>query len=150
MAFSENGRGFDPTRDRKGRRIIPEGEMDITYARSGGAGGQNVNKRETKAVLKWKVGGSKAFSEDEKARIRQNLPVTTEDEIVLHCDEERQREQNRRACVERLHEMVHVAIQVPEERVATKKPRGVKAREAASDFREKKKKAGRGKVDWRE
>ncbi len=130
-------------------RQIPEHEMNVTYAASGGPGGQNVNKRETKAVLKWKVGSSSAFSEEEKARIRENLSITTEDEIVLHCNEQRNQLQNRNLCVERLHAMVNKAIEVQKERRETKVPKGVKRRNEASDYREKQKRAGRGKVDWK-
>lgn len=142
---------MDPTRDMKGRRIIPEHEMNISFARSGGPGGQGVNTAESKAVLRWHIGKSGAFSDEEKALIRANATNMTEgDEIMLHCSELRGQLANKKLCVERLHKIVNEAIVVPEERVATKKPKGVKKREAASDFREKKKKAGRGKVDWRE
>lgn len=141
---------MDPTRDMKGRRIIPEHEIDLSVARSGGPGGQGVNTAESKAVLRWHVGKSGVFTPEEKARIRENLSVTGDDEVVLHCSEHRTQLANKKACVERLHDVVNKAIVVPEERVATKKPKGVKRREAASDFREKKKKAGRGKVDWKE
>lgn len=150
MAFSEGGRGFDLMRDMKGRRIIPEHEIDLSVARSGGPGGQGVNTAESKAVLRWHVGKSDVFSEEEKALIRQNLSVTGEDEVVLHCSEHRTQLANKKACIERLLDVVNKAIVVPEKRVATRKKKGVKAREAASDYREKKKKVGRGKVDWHE
>lgn len=131
-------------------RQIPEHEMNVTYAASGGPGGQNVNKRETKAVLKWKVGASSAFSEEEKARIRENLSITTEDEIVLHCNEQRNQLQNRNLCVERLHAMVNKAIEVQAPRKETKKSKGVRARELDEKTRDSKKKQSRGRVDWRE
>jgi ribosome-associated protein len=141
MPFSESARGFDPTKkDMKARRTIPEHEMDISFARSGGKGGQNVNKRETKAVLRWHVGRSSVFSEEEKQLIRANLSLTTADEIVLHCDEERNREQNKQRCIERLHDKVLEAIKVDAPRVETKKSKGVKIRERQTKELEKRRK----------
>jgi len=159
MSPLESRGGFDPTMeqkkpdralDAKKRRIIPESEMEISFVCSGGAGGQKVNKTSSKAVLRWHIGRSDSFSPTEKGLIRKKLKATEADEIVLKCDEQRSQPQNKAACIERLHQKLHEAIQVDAERVPTKKSKGVKNREAESDFREKKSKAGRGRVDTRE
>ena len=46
-----------------GRLRIPLKEFDFTFARSSGPGGQNVNKVNTKAMLRWDVTGSPSLSE---------------------------------------------------------------------------------------
>jgi ribosome-associated protein len=149
MAFSEKF-GMGPNVDGKGRRVVPEHEMAFEYSRSGGSGGQKVNKTSSKAILKWHVGKSGVFTPKEKELIRKNVEITVADEIVLHCDEERSQGQNKAACIERLHAKLHDAIQVQAERVATKKPRGVKRREEDSNRLNKLRKSGRGKVDYGE
>lgn len=129
-------------------RKIPEHEMNITVARSGGPGGQGVNTAESKAVLRWHIGNSSAFSTEEKSRIRERASnVTVTDEIVLHCSELRTQLANKKACVDRLHEMVNQAIVVEEERRETKKSKGVRARELDSKTKNKRKKQQRRGVD---
>jgi len=136
--------------DAKKRRVIPESEMEFSFIHSSGSGGQKVNKTSSKVELYWHIGRSGSFSPTEKNLIRKNLKATEADEIVLKCSEQRSQPQNKAACIERLHQKLHEAIQVDAERVPTKKSMGVKNREAESDFREKKSKAGRGRVDTRE
>ena len=52
---------------------IPTSEIQITFARSGGKGGQNVNKTATKAILHWSVGRSRVLSPEQKERVRAKL-----------------------------------------------------------------------------
>lgn len=132
-----------------GRRV-PERELSIKFVRSGGAGGQKVNKTSSQAQLRWHVGDSAAFSPEEKALIREKVGVNKADEVELDCDEQRSQGQNKELCIKRLNEKVAAALVVPKEREATEAPKGVKARNANSDYREKIKKAGRGRVDERD
>ena len=50
--------------------IIPDHELTWTYARSGGPGGQNVNKVASKAVLRWALGASPSVPPEVRARLR--------------------------------------------------------------------------------
>lgn len=136
-----------PKEARDGGKKIPESEMKIEYARSGGSGGQNVNKLNTKAVITWRVASSSVFTEEEKQRILASSRVNKSGEIVLHCDEQRTQLQNKNTGIERLHQIVGEALVVEEERVPTKKGKGVKAREMNQRIIESKKKQARGKVD---
>lgn len=117
-------------------RRIPEHEVRVDYARSSGPGGQNVNKRETKAVLHWPVGPSSAFSDEEKGMIRSALSnrLNADDEIVVSAENERSREQNRRLALNRLDLMVVSAVTPRAPRKPTKVPRAQK-RERLGDKR---------------
>lgn len=129
-------------------RTIPEKEIEITVARSGGPGGQGVNTSESKAVLRWHIGNSLAFTAEEKERIRRNASNRTgEDEIVIHCSEMRTQLANKKACVDRLHAIVARANVRPKARVPTRMSRSRKARNLDSKTADKRKKATRRKVD---
>lgn len=131
-----------------GGRMIPENEIQISVARSGGPGGQGVNTSESKVVLRWHVGSSAAFSSEEKDRIRRNASNRTgEDEIVIHCSENRTQLANKKACVDRLHAIVARANVQPKARVPTKMSRSRKARNLDSKTADKRKKETRRKVD---
>ena len=101
---------------------IPEHELHITFARSGGKGGQNVNKTSTKAIVHWRVGSSHVFSFEEKERIRTKLHtrLNNNDELVIMSEEERSQPQNRAKAIARLHVLVNQAVRVPKKRRATK------------------------------
>ena len=64
---------------------IPLDEFEWIFARSGGPGGQNVNKVASKAVLRWDFERSPSVPDDVKARFRERFPtrLTTEGEVVL-------------------------------------------------------------------
>jgi len=92
---------------------VPESEIAVEFARSSGPGGQNVNKASTKAVLRWNIGASRAFSEEEKNAIRARAGGrrNSADEIVLHEQSERSQARNREAAFGRLQELVRIALE---------------------------------------
>lgn len=101
---------------------IPFHEMDFSYARSGGPGGQNVNKTNSAAILRWNLESSQVFNEDQKARLRMKLQgkMTKEGDLVIRSDVHRDQDQNRSECIRRLQETLQRALHVPKKRVATK------------------------------
>src|SRR5262245_560363 len=76
---------------------ISEEELDWKFVRSGGPGGQNVNKVASKAVLTWNLARSGAVPDDIKARLARLFPrvMTTEGAIVLSSQRHRDQERNR-------------------------------------------------------
>ncbi len=114
--------------------IIPENEFKITFARSSGAGGQNVNKTSTKVFVHWPVGQSSVLSVEEKERVRAKLAnrINNEDELVISAEEERSQLQNRQLAIVRLHALVNQAIHVPKKRKATRPTLGSKIRRIES------------------
>ena len=104
------------------KKQIPQSEIKMTFARSSGAGGQNVNKTSTKVILHWKVGESSVFNDLEKKRIRNKLVnrLNDEDEIVVMAEEERSQLQNRVQALTRLQSLVSKALIIPKKRKPTK------------------------------
>ncbi len=101
---------------------IPASEYTLEFARSGGPGGQNVNKVSSKAQLRWNVGTSLVLSEDQKNRVREVLKnrLTNEDEILVVAEDERSQIQNRELVVARFQELIAQALHVPKKRRPTR------------------------------
>jgi ribosome-associated protein len=119
---------------------IPESEFLWTYVRSGGPGGQNVNKVASKAVLRWGLAASPSLPADVKARLRAREAnrITADGELVLTSQRYRDQERNRQDCLDKLREMIARAAARPKVRRKTKPTRGSQERR----LREKKHRAG--------
>jgi ribosome-associated protein len=119
---------------------IPESEFVWSYVRSGGPGGQNVNKVASKAVLRWPLAASPSLPPDVKARLRAREAnrITAEGELVLTSQRYRDQERNRQDCLDKLREMIARAAARPKVRRKTKPTRG--SQEAR--LRAKKRRAG--------
>lgn len=124
---------------------VPEGEMEFEFVRSSGPGGQNVNKVSSKARLRWNVGKSGAFTEDQKSLIRAfaGKKLKSGDDIIIEADTERDQPQNREAAIRRLQELVAAALVPKKERKPTKVSRGQKQRRLDDKRREGEKKSQR-------
>lgn len=124
---------------------VPEDEIKISFVRSSGPGGQNVNKRDTKAVLVWSVGASAAFSDTQKEFIRTalNNRLNTDDEIVLTAQSERSQIRNREEVIQQLQKLVAAALSPRKERKATKPSRADKQRRLDEKRRQGQKKKDR-------
>ncbi|CAN5622213.1 alternative ribosome rescue aminoacyl-tRNA hydrolase ArfB [soil metagenome] len=109
---------------------VPETELDWSYARAGGPGGQNVNKVSSKAILRWNMTASDAVNTYVKTRVTKLFPsrVTDEGDVLIMSQEFRDQERNRQACLEKLSEMLRVAKIIEKPRVKTKPSKGSKQR----------------------
>jgi ribosome-associated protein len=132
------------------RVAIPDGELEWSYVRSGGPGGQNVNKVASKAVLRWNVAATAALLPDIKARLlaQQRGRVTTEGDLLLTSQRFRDQERNRQDCLEKLRAIVTAAAVAPKVRKKKKPTRASKERRlAAKKHRAAVKKQRRGTDD---
>ncbi len=122
--------------------IIPRTEITEKFSRSSGAGGQNINRVSTKAEARWNVGKSKAFSLEEKEKIRQVLAnkINAKGELVIVSQEARTQMQNRELAIERLDNLVKSALIPKKKRKPTKPTKASKERRlvAKKQLREKK------------
>jgi ribosome-associated protein len=124
---------------------IPLDEFEWSFARSGGPGGQNVNKVASKAVLRWNFAGSPSVPDDVKDRFRARFPsrLTTEGEVVLASELTRDQGRNREDCLEKLATMLRTASTVPKVRRPTKPSKGSQKRRVEAKRRTSVRKAGR-------
>jgi ribosome-associated protein len=104
---------------------IPQEEFEFSFVRSSGPGGQNVNKLNTKAVLRWSIANSAGIPEPVRQRflVRYANRVTDAGELVLTSQRFRDQRQNQRDCLEKLREMLAAVAVAPRKRRATKPTR---------------------------
>jgi ribosome-associated protein len=124
---------------------IPLDEFEWSFARSGGPGGQNVNKVASKAVLRWDFERSPSVPDEVKARFRERFPsrVTTEGEVVLSSELTRDQGRNRDDCLAKLADLLRAVSRPPKVRRPTKPTRGSQHRRVESKRRQSARKAGR-------
>ncbi|MFQ3593448.1 MAG: alternative ribosome rescue aminoacyl-tRNA hydrolase ArfB [Gemmataceae bacterium] len=98
--------------------MIPDEELVWSFARSGGPGGQNVNKTNTRAVLHWHLTANTSLPlwlRERLAGLERNR-LTTQGVLVLQSQMHRTQERNREACLERLRDLVRRAATLPRPR----------------------------------
>lgn len=104
---------------------VKQSAIEISFVRSSGPGGQNVNKRSTKAQLRVAL-QDVPLNERAMRRLRRlaGNAITMGDELLIESDETRSQARNRRACMDRLRELVARAVIEPKLRRATKPTKG--------------------------
>lgn len=130
-------------------REIPEAELEFSFARSGGPGGQNVNKVNSKAILHWDVTNSPSLSVPMKNRFiaRYGSRLTAEGVLVLSSQQHRDQITNVDECLEKLREMLESVLHPPVVRKPTKIPKAAKIKRTEAKREVGKKKQQRRVVD---
>lgn len=127
---------------------IPYSELNFEFSRSGGPGGQHVNKTNSAAVLRWNVDMTLAFSEDQKLILQSKLRITNSGEVIIRSEESRDQEKNKKKCLEKLDHFIEKALFVPKKRKATKPSRSQKEKRIKSKKIRSEVKKSRSKKDW--
>lgn len=102
-------------------------EVSYKAVRSSGAGGQNVNKVSSKVVLTFDLNASQGLSSEEKERLLVTLTsrLTSENILILNCDEDRSQLKNKEIVTKRFLQILQKGLHIPKERKATKIPKSV-------------------------
>ncbi len=100
---------------------IAMNELKFTFSRSSGAGGQNVNKVNTRATLSWDMESSTQFSKAMKERFKAKYGrLIVGDEVVIHSQKYRSQNKNVEDCVAKLEKYLSSVKTPPKKRVPTK------------------------------
>jgi ribosome-associated protein len=115
---------------RAGRLLIPDSDLQIAFIKSGGPGGQNVNKVSSAVQLRFDLEGCALLDERVKVRLRRlaGRRLTDEGAVLLVARGERSQEQNRRDAETRLAALIEAALIEPKLRRATRPTRASKQR----------------------
>ncbi len=124
---------------------IPESEISFTFSRSSGPGGQNVNKLNTRATLRFDVTCSPSLSDSQRERILEKLPTRISREGILRVVSQKHRTQkmNRDAATERFAELLRDALVRRRPRKKRGIPAGVKRKRLEDKRRRSRLKSGR-------
>lgn len=112
---------------------IPGTELTIAFARSGGSGGQNVNKVSSKVDLRWHPGDSSALHPDDRAWLLEKLGprLSSDGALIVTSTLTRDQVKNREDALSKLALIVRAALIRPKKRRATKVSKGAKRRRVA-------------------
>jgi ribosome-associated protein len=101
---------------------VPAAEIGLSYARSGGPGGQHVNKTSSKVLLRWSVAGSGALGDEDRAWLLARLAsrLTEEGELLVTSDRHRDQGRNVDDALARFVEIVREGLRRPRKRRKTK------------------------------
>ena len=130
--------------------VIPASDLDWSASRSGGPGGQNVNKTATKVDLRFDLPGCSVLHPAVKARLRKqpDAMVDAEGQLVIVSSATRSQSANLEDARERLREKIRAALVRPKRRRKTKPSRGAKRRRLKAKRITAEKKQNRKKVDY--
>lgn len=126
---------------------IDEDELQESFIRASGPGGQNVNKVESAVQLRFDVRNSPSLPEDVKARLERiaGKRLTNDGVLIITAQRFRMQERNREDAVARLVEMIRQATERPKPRRPTRPTLASKKRRLEAKGRRSEIKKGRGK-----
>ncbi len=128
---------------------VAAGALTFSQSRSGGPGGQHVNKTESKVEVRLALAAISGLSPRAQARLAELAGdrLTADGELILTCDETRSQRRNRELVVERLAELIRDARAVPRIRRTSKPTWGSVQRRLGEKSRRSETKRLRGADD---
>jgi ribosome-associated protein len=119
------------------RVVLPGDELTLAYARSGGPGGQHVNKTSTKVLLRWNLRTSSALGDADRAWLEQRLAarLTADGDLLVTSDVHRDQRRNVEDALARFVGILDRALRRPKKRKKTKPSRAARERRLDSKRR---------------
>jgi ribosome-associated protein len=129
---------------------IPEQELEFSFSRSSGPGGQNVNKVNSKVTMRWKLHDSSSVTLSIRERFLKRFPniMNKLDEVVITSDKFRDQARNIEDCKAKLQEMLREVWKAPKVRKATKPTTSARMKRLDSKKVRGQTKKNRGKVNF--
>jgi ribosome-associated protein len=129
---------------------IPDSELSLSFVRSSGPGGQNVNKVATAVQLRFDLERSAVLTDGVKARLKalSGRRLNADGTILIIARNHRTQEHNRREAHERLTDLIRRALTAPNPRKATKPTRAARERRLEHKTRQRRTKRLRAKPGW--
>jgi ribosome-associated protein len=128
---------------------IPDHEIELTYVRSSGPGGQNVNKVNSKCQLRWNAVESPSLPSFLRERILEGLRsrLTRHGDLILTSDLHRDQARNREDCLSKLRALLLEVAETPRVRKESQPTRASERRRESGKRKQSEKKGLRGRVD---
>jgi ribosome-associated protein len=124
---------------------IPDDELQFSFSRSSGPGGQNVNKVSSKATMRWAATISTSVPADVRHRFlaKYASQLTKDGDLVIYSQEFRDQPKNIEACRQKLLAMIASVVTPPKKRRPTRPTKGSKTRRLSDKKSRAKIKEGR-------